>query len=264
MSDFWMQIVYGLLLMFMVMSGTWYFSKRWNNYSVVDAVWSFSFALMAAFFASMSEGWMPRKILLVGVVFLWSIRLGVFLARRIYSHHPLEDERYKSLRADYGARVPFRFFMFFQYQGISVVALSFLFLEILRNPTPTFSAFEIAGFILSILSLMGESVADSQANRFKSNPANKLRVCDVGLWKYSRHPNYFFESMIWWGFYLAALGTAGAGYTIYAPLIILFILLKVTGVPPSEAQALKKRGDAYRQYQKRTSVFVPWFPRKGD
>ena len=263
MSDFLMQIIYGFILMFLIMSGTWYFAKRWNNYSIVDAVWSLSFALMAAFFAVISAGWMPRKILILSVVFLWSLRLGLFLARRIYSHHPHEDERYKSLRADYGDRVPFRFFMFFQYQGISVVILSFLYLEVLRNPTPEFSIFEIVGFAVSLLSLIGESVADNQANQFKSDPANRLRVCDVGLWKYSRHPNYFFESMIWWGFYIIALGTVGTVYTIYAPLIILLVLLKVTGVPPSEAQALKKRGEAYRRYQERTSMFVPWFPKKG-
>ena len=134
------------------------------------------------------------------------------------------------------------------------------FLEICLNPEPQLSAFEIVGFVVWLGSLIGESVSDHQMNQFKRNPRNKGRVCQEGLWKYSRHPNYFFESCIWWGYFIFALGTPGTAYVIYAPLVILFLLLKVTGVPLAEAQSLKTRGEEYKQYQRRTSMFVPWFP----
>ncbi len=264
MESFWIQITGALILMILIMAATWYFARRWDNYSIVDIVWSLSFSLVAIFYFFTSPGWVLRKVLVLGVVMLWSLRLSYFLAQRIYAHHPKEDSRYKALREDYGSQLVWRFFLFFQYQGLSIVILSLVFLEPFRNQIEHLNWIENIGLSISLLSLLGESVADSQAQKFKSSPENSSKVCDVGLWKYSRHPNYFFESMIWWGFYVTAIGTAGAAYTIYAPLTILFILIKVTGIPPSEAQALAKRGDAYRQYQAKTSAFIPWFPKKGD
>lgn len=263
MEAFWMQILAALLIMILVMSVTWALGRRWNNYGIVDIVWSFSFFLISTVYYFTSQGWWIRKILILSVVALWSLRLSCFLARRVCSHHPVEDSRYKTLRQEYGAQMAWRFFLFFQYQGMSVVLLSLVFLEPLRNPTESISVLEGAGLALSLLALVGESVSDAQAQKFKANPENHTKVCDVGLWRYSRHPNYFFESLIWWGFYAMALGTAGAFYTVYAPLTILFVLVKVTGIPPSEVQALRKRGDAYRQYQAKTSAFIPWFPQKG-
>lgn len=257
-----MQVLGAFIVMVIVMTITWLFAKRWDNYSVVDVVWPFSFSLVGWFYFYTSQGWWVRKVLALSVVMLWSLRLTYFLARRVYSHHPAEDSRYKTLRQEYGSQLVWRFLLFFQYQGISVVLLSLVYLESLRNQNETLHWLEIVGWCLSLISLCGESIADAQAQKFKSDPANRSKVCDVGLWKYSRHPNYFFESMIWWGFYVSALGTAGAAYTVYAPLTILFILVKVTGIPPSEAQAVQKRGDLYRQYQARTSAFIPWFPKK--
>lgn len=252
-----------LVFMFVLMSVVWFLGRRWNNYSIVDAAWAGSFFVVALLLSFISPGYLPRKILLLIVVGLWSLRLAYFLGRRIYGHHPIEDSRYQQLRKEYGAQIGVRFFLFFQYQAVSVVFLAVPFLEVLRASSDSLSGVEVFGFILAVLSLVGESVADSQAQRFKQNPENKNKTCQVGLWRYSRHPNYFFESCIWWGFYIMAIGASQAYYTIYAPLIILILLLKVTGVPPSEAAALKKRGDEYRRYQETTSMFIPWFPKKG-
>ncbi|WP_415061413.1 DUF1295 domain-containing protein [Bdellovibrio sp.] len=262
MENFWMQILGALLMMVLLMTGTWLLGRRWNNYSVIDSLWSLSFSLVSCFYFFTSPGWWVRKALVLSVVMLWSLRLSYFLSRRIYSHHPAEDSRYKALRDEYGSQVVWRFFLFFQYQGLSVVLLSLVFLEPMRNTKDSLSLIEGIGLSLSLLSLLGESISDTQAQKFKAKPENYSKVCDVGLWKYSRHPNYFFESLVWWGFFVTALGTAGAFYTIYAPLTILLVLTRVTGIPPSEAQALKKRGDAYRQYQAKTSAFVPWFPKE--
>lgn len=245
-----------------LMAITWLFAVQWDNYGIVDAVWSLSFFGMAALASGFTSGWAPRKFLLLAVVGLWSLRLGIFLARRIYGHHPVEDSRYKALRVSYGARMKFRFFLFFQFQALSVVALSIPFLKIALNDAPEFHLLEWLGASLFLFSLLGEALSDAQMNAFKAKPENAGKTCMVGLWRYSRHPNYFFESCIWWSFWIFALGTPGTIFTVYCPLVILFLLLKVTGVPPAEAQAVKKRGQEYLEYQKRTSVFVPWFPKE--
>lgn len=260
--DYGQALLFSLALMFVVMTVTWWLARRWNNYSIVDAAWAGSFFVVAVFFALTQPGWEVRKIIMLVVVGFWSLRLAYFLAKRIYSHHPAEDSRYQHLRSEYGNHVAARFFVFFQYQAISVVLLAVPFLAIFRAESAVLNGIEILGWVFSGLSLLGEAVADSQAQRFKADPANRNKTCQVGLWRYSRHPNYFFESCIWWGFYVSAIGSAQAYYTIYAPLVILLLLLKVTGVPPSEAAALIKRGEEYRRYQRTTSKFFPWFPKK--
>ena len=118
---------------------------------------------------------------------------------------------------------------------------------------------EITGLALAILSLGGEALADWQLKQFKADPANRGKVCQAGLWRYSRHPNYFFESLIWWAFFLVALGSLHGWVTILCPLLMLYFLWKVTGIPLTEEHAVRSKGDAYREYQRTTSAFVPWF-----
>lgn len=242
----------------------WWRARAIDNYSIVDAAWAYGFAAVAWAFAICGEGWAPRRALMATLVSLWSLRLGTFLFFRIRAHHPREDGRYQTLRETYAPHVARGFLRFFIIQAISVLLLSVPFFCATQNPSDEFSALELVGAVLTLLALAGESLADHQMNRFKKSAPHGAAVCDVGLWRYSRHPNYFFESCVWWGFYVVSLGSAYGVFTIYAPLFILFLLLKVTGVPPSEAQALRTRGDAFRAYQKRTSAFVPWFPKRGD
>ena len=139
--------------------------------------------------------------------------------------------------------------------------LSAPFLLIAYNPAPAFHPLELAGFLLALVGVGGETVADRQLEAHRQGSAGSGTTCRQGLWQYSRHPNYFFEWVIWLG--IAGLGlTAPGGWIgLLAPAMILFFILKITGIPPTEAQALKSRGDAYREYQRRTSAFVPWFRR---
>lgn len=255
-------LLIGLLVVIILMTLTWLLSVKVENFGIVDATWSLSFLVQALFFFFLADGYEPRKWLLLITVGLWSFRLGYYLTKRIYSHHPHEDTRYIALREDYGQNYRFRFFIFFMLQAFSVSLLTFPLIFAFTNQNPEIHLLEYLGVAVWALALIGESIADKQLNSFKTNPLNRGKTCDVGLWKYSRHPNYFFESVIWWGYYLMLLGAGNIYWGIYSPLIILFILLKVTGVPPSEAQALKSRGDEYRRYQETTSVFVPWFPKK--
>lgn len=255
-------IVISFILNALIMVGTWFFSRSKNNYSVVDAVWALSFFVTGGLYASLGDGRLERRLLMLICISIWSLRLGIFLAKRIASHHPTEDSRYVELRKGYGSHVERGFFWFFQYQAYSVVLLSSPFLLMALNTNPQIAPLEYIGAALFLLCLTGEAISDHQANTFKKNPAHKNKVCNVGLWRYSRHPNYFFESCIWFAFFIMALSSPYGIYSIFSPLLILFLLLKVTGVPMSESQSLKNRGEAYREYQKKTSMFVPWFPKK--
>ncbi len=258
-SVFWTLAVEALIFMSFIFILMWLLAKKINNYGIVDIVWSYGFLAVVGFYMISTDGWISRKLLVLTMAGVWSFRLGTFLFWRIVKAHPEEDSRYQNLRLKYAPAIASNFFWFFQFQAWSVVLLSLLFLEISLNKTSEILMIEKIGFAVWLIAIIGESLADHQMTLFRKDPKNKGQVCKAGLWRYSRHPNYFFESLIWWGFFIFALGTPGAMYTIYSPLIILLLLLKVTGVPPAEIQSLKSRGEAYRQYQKETSVFIPWF-----
>ena len=253
----------GLAITLVIMFLCWLWAVKVDNFGIVDAVWSFSFVIHGIVFYVFSEGYDLRKNLMIAMLGLWSIRLGYFLAKRIYGHHPDEDTRYIQLRAEYKENFKSRFLLFYLYQAVSVSVLTLPFIFVFQNQAPIINIFEIVGFVYWLFALCGEAVADHQMSEFKrlakSHP-EMGRTCNIGLWKYSRHPNYFFESNIWWGFFIFMIGS-GVYWGVYSAVIILVLLVKVTGVPPSEVQSLKTRGDEYRAYQKKTSMFVPWFPK---
>jgi steroid 5-alpha reductase family enzyme len=142
------------------------------------------------------------------------------------------------------------------------VVLAIPFLAAARNPDPTLTALEWAAVALWALAMAGEATADAQLSKFKSDPANKGHTCQVGLWRYSRHPNYFFEWLIWVAFAMFALESSGGYWGLISPALILYFVLRVTGIPATEAQALRTRGAEYRLYQQTTSAFVPWFRKR--
>jgi steroid 5-alpha reductase family enzyme len=248
----------GLAAVFTVV---YYFGKRINNYSVVDVAWSYAFGAMVIFYALAAQGWWMRRMLIAIMVVMWSFRLGTHLWHRVKSHHPEEDGRYVEMRELWKANLGGKMFQFFQLQAISVVVLGLTFLFATTNPTESLGLIEIVGGVLWISAWMGESIADMQLAKFKRDPASKGQVCDVGLWRYTRHPNYFFEWLIWVGFFLVGSAAAWGWTGIIAPAVILYLLLNVTGVPPTEAQSLRSRGDAYRRYQATTNAFFPGPPR---
>jgi len=255
-------ISFALVMNLSLMALCFAFAKRNNFYSAVDALWAFCLPLTAALYGVFGTVSGVRGYLLILPPLFWGGRLGLHLATRLRAHFPKEDGRYVRLREDYlaeGRSVEQGFFRFYLYQGISVVLLSAPFLAIACDANPELGGFEAIGAAVWWVGFLGESIADRQMKRFREQ--NPGKTCDVGLWRYSRHPNYFFESVLWWGYFLVALGSPGGWITIYCPLLMLFLLLKVTGVPYAEAQSLKSRGEEFRAYQRRTSAFVPWFPR---
>lgn len=241
---------------------TWLLALRLKFFSAVDVAWSYGFSFVALLYLFSAPGWEIRKITMTVMVCLWSIRLGTHLTKRLAKHYPEEDGRYIQLRKDWAQNLNFKFLIFFMAQGLSIVLLSAPFVLSMGNSQPEFSGFEYLGIFLWLVGFFGESTADAQLNAFKKDPTNKGKVCQVGLWKYSRHPNYFFEWLIWVSYFVFACGSDWGWISIYCPLIMLTLLFKVTGIPATEAQALKSRPQDYKRYQETTSVFVPWFPRK--
>ena len=237
-------------------------ARRIRNFGIVDIAWSYAFGLLGSYYALAANGWTTRRALIGAMSLVWSARLGTHLAIRVLGHHPEEDGRYQQLRRDWHEHLGIKMFAFFQMQALSVVVLGVAFLVTATNPEPHLSAVEIAGVALWLLAATGEAISDLQLGAFKRDPKNRGKVCDVGLWRYSRHPNYFFEWMIWVAFAVFALGSPWGWVSIIGPISILWLLLRVTGIPMTEEQSIRSRGDAYRRYQKTTSAFIPWFRRK--
>src|SRR4051812_23234672 len=170
-----------------------FFARRIENYGVVDIAWSYAFGALAIFYALFGAGWSVRRGLIAALAVVWSFRLGTHLLIRVSHHHPQEDTRYAQLRRDWAANFTGKMFAFFQLQAGSVVFLGVVFLLPCLNPESRVRPLEYAGVALWLLAFAGETIADAQLAAFKREPSNRGRVCDVGLWRYSRHPNYFFE-----------------------------------------------------------------------
>jgi len=234
---------------------------RINNYGIIDILWSYSFALLVLGAAFLEGGWPVRRALIAAMVCVWSVRLGTHVAVRVIHHHPQEDARYGQLRKSWGNQFLTKMTWFFQLQAGSVVFLGIPFFAACLNGVPQLSPFEIAGAIIWLLGVSGEALSDRQLAAFKAHPTNQGKVCDLGLWRYSRHPNYFFEWTVWMGYFVFACGSPWGWLGIVSPACILYFLLSVTGIPMTEEQSLRSKGDAYRRYQARTSAFVP-LPRK--
>lgn len=255
-------LVSGTVIAMAVMSIVWFFARRMNNAGIVDIWWSYAFTPVVLFYGIFGSGHIIRNSLIAAMVCAWSLRLGGHLYKRVMAHHPEEDPRYAALRRQFPRHTWLMFFGFFQLQAVLVGLLSTPLAIACSNPASGIGLFEVLGLLLWLVAIAGESIADRQLAIFKAHPASKGRVCEFGLWKYSRHPNYFFEWVVWISYFVFGLGSPWSWAGIISPLLMLYFLTSVTGIPPAEAQSLASRGDAYRDYQKRTSPFIPWFPKK--
>lgn len=262
MNDFVATILICLAACCAVMLLIYVWAYNIKNAGVVDIFWAFNFSIIAILLYFLGGGFEQRKLLLSGMLLIWSLRLGIYLLIRVGSHLDAEEGRYKKMREEWGASVNRKLFFFFQAQALSNIYLAIPFFLIAFNKKEGLSVVEYAGAIVWAVSIIGEALADAQLKRFKKNPDNKGKVCNAGLWNYSRHPNYFFESMIWVGYFLVALNADYGWLGILSPLTITLLLFRVTGIPLTEQQAIRSKGDAYKEYQRTTSMFVPWFKKK--
>jgi steroid 5-alpha reductase family enzyme len=240
----------------------WLIHLPLRNAAIVDAGWAGGLALLGVLYAFVAGGAPARAYLVAGMAALWGLRLGLYLLFTRVIGHP-EEGRYVQLRREWGGNMALKFLLFFEAQALLCVLLSVAFLLPALNPSPELGLFEYAGASLWLVAWTGEWLSDWQLHRFKQEPAHRGLTCRAGLWRYSRHPNYFFEWLVWMAFAIYAMGSAYGWVAFFAPALMLYFLFRVTGIPATEAQALRSKGDDYRRYQQTTSAFVPWFPRSG-
>lgn len=252
----------GLALVSLAMTAAWARQRRTRNAGTVDVLWAASIGALGAGYAALADGWAGRRVLVGAVVVLWSARLTVHLAQRVFGEE--EDGRYRAIRASKGAAADAWLFWFFQAQAALAVLLSLVVLVPATAAAEGFRAWDLAAVLIFAVSWTGESIADRQLARWRANPANRGRTCREGLWAWSRHPNYFFEWLHWFAYPLASIGLPGGAWVWAAPAAMLFLILKVTGIPPTEARAIESRGDDYRAYQRTTNAFFPGPPRAGE
>ncbi len=251
-------LVIGLLVLVLYFAGFWLLQRAIDNSAVVDVGWAMSVALVGVFYCVVSGGNASRRWLLAILILGWAMRLSLYLFNR-WRQHP-EDERYTALKEQWGDQAQARMFRFYQMQaaGAFVFTLPLLVVASLAAPLGWLDYVAIAVWSVSIVC---EALSDLQLKWFKQNKANQGEVCRAGLWRYSRHPNYFFEWLHWWTYVLLAATSPWVLLTLIAPLAMWHFLVNVTGIPATEDRAIQSRGEKYRQYQRTTNAFFPGYPK---
>jgi steroid 5-alpha reductase family enzyme len=240
-------------------SVVWIWQLRSRNAGLVDAVWAWTLGSLALVYALFGTAEPQLRMLLAVMGGLWGLRLGWHLWRR--NHGQPEDWRYARFREDWGLRADRNMFWFFQFQNLFTLMLSAAaFAPVAFRPDmPTRGAL-MAAVTIWLLAVIGEAVADAQMVRFRADPAHRGRVCRRGLWRYSRHPNYFFECLHWAAYVPLAWGAPWGWISLAAPGVMAFLLMRLSGVPLLEAELIRrKRG--YADYVRTTSALIPWPPR---
>lgn len=246
----------------LLMLATWVASLVQRDASLVDRVWGPGYALVAALGLVLGSGAAPRRILLFVLAGIWGLRLGLHLTRRNWGEG--EDRRYRRMREHWGAdRFPWiSLVTVFLLQGALMWLIALPLTVGASSPTPARLTWADAlGAALWLVGLLFEAIGDEQLRRFKADPDNEGEVMDRGLWRYSRHPNYFGDAMVWIGIFTVASHTEHGWWTIVSPLLMIFFLTRVSGVPMLERHLHRTR-PGYAEYARRTSAFVPWPPRE--
>jgi steroid 5-alpha reductase family enzyme len=250
-----------------IMAGAWLIWRRSGNSGWVDATWTFGLGAVGAFGALAPALWIgdatARQSVVAVLIACWSLRLGSHIARR--TARIADDPRYAKLLRDWGGDARRKMFWLLQKQALVSIPLALSVIIAAWNPAPALRATDIIGMLVLILGITGEGIADRQMRAFRADPANRDRVCDTGLWRWSRHPNYFFEWLGWLAYPLLAIDAGGhygwGWFALAGPACMYWLLVYVSGIPPLEAHMLERRRDAFRAYQARTNAFFPGPPR---
>jgi steroid 5-alpha reductase family enzyme len=254
-----------LVAMAVVMSSGWAFQRAVNNGGWSDVFWTYgtgatcALACLVPFGGAAGPTW--RQALVAALVAIWSLRLGTYVAVRVAKG--AEDARYADFRREWGAKFQQNMYGLLIVQAPVTAVLSLSILVAARHPHIGLRIADIIGALILVGSILGEGLADQQMKAFRADPASKGKVCDTGLWAWSRHPNYLFEALGWLAYPVIAIDLAHpfSLASLIAPVIMFIVLRFGTGVPPLEAAMLKSRGDAYRLYQSRVSAFWPRPPK---
>ena len=237
----------------------WLVQRVRGDAGIVDLAWAGGIAASAIVAALLGEGEAGRRALVGAMGGAWGFRLALHLWRR--SRGRSEDGRYQDLRRRFGARVQAFFFWFFQFQAVAIAIFAAPMVLAMRRPGGALTVWDALGAVIWLVAVGGEALADAQLDRFRRDPANHGRTCRAGLWRYSRHPNYFFEWLHWFAYVPIGIAAPWGAMTLMGPALMLFFLYRVTGIPLTEQRAIASRGEDYRRYQRETSAFIPWFPR---
>jgi steroid 5-alpha reductase family enzyme len=249
----------GFVIVMVMMTLLWIVSIIVRNVSIVDLFWGLGFVLTAGFYFLKTEGYEPRKIILLALVTIWGLRLSFYLAWRNIGEG--EDFRYAQFRKNYGNRYWWvSFFQTFLLQGIlmGLISAPLLGAQYYGNHT-TLGILDYVGILLWLTGFIFETVGDLQLARFKADTSNKGKVMDKGLWRYTRHPNYFGDSAVWWGYGFLCMA-AGSYLPVLGSILMTFVIIKISGVGLLE-KSLKEKKPQYRDYAEKTSSFFPWFPK---
>lgn len=253
--------IYGgaALVILLYMSLLWTASVRLKNASIVDIFWGLGFVLVNAYYLIRADGYQPRQVIITLLVTVWGLRLSLYILRRNWSKG--EDFRYQQFRAKAGDSYWWRsYFSVFLLQGLLLWFISAPLLAANLSSQTELGLLTYLGILVWVAGFFFEAVGDWQLARFKANPAHKGQVFDQGLWRYTRHPNYFGDALVWWGHFIVA-AAGGGWFTLFSPLIMTTLLRRVSGVTLLE-RSLQESKPGYRQYIARTNAFFPWFPKK--
>jgi len=253
----------GLAASLVAVTFVWLLSLLKRDVSIVDIFWGLGFVGLSWFYRALGPEVTARHRLLLALVTIWGFRLALYLLRRNWGHD--EDPRYQTMRAYRGANFWWMsLFTIFFLQGalIWIIAMPLYVVQLSASP-PLWMWTDVLGLLFWSIGFFFETVGDWQLARFKANPANRGRVMSTGLWAYTRHPNYFGDAMVWWGYFLLAFAVPGSLWTILSPVLMTVLLLKISGVALLE-QTISERRPEYRDYITRTNAFIPWFPRRSS
>ncbi len=253
----------GLATILVAVTLVWLLSLVKRDVSIVDIFWGLGFILLSLCYRMLGPAMTARHWVLLVLVTLWGVRLALYLLWRNWGHD--EDPRYQTMRAYRSDNFWWMSLLtIFFLQGVLIWLIATpLFVVQLSVGPPLWTWTDMLGLLLWSIGFCFETVGDWQLARFRADPANRGRVMDTGLWAYTRHPNYFGDALVWWGYFLLALAVPGSLWTILSPVVMTLMLLKVSGVALLE-QTIVERRPAYRDYITRTNAFIPWFPRRGS
>lgn len=253
-------LLWGALGAAAFLTALWAVQLRTRDAGISDFGWAASLGGLAVFYAvTLDAGWEPRRWLVASLAGAWSARLAWYLlVDRVLKAD--EDGRWARLRERFGERAHPAFFGVFQLQALLAVVLSVAYLLAMQAPASGWRGWDALGAVLVVVSVVGETIADRQLARWRADPANRGKTCREGLWRYSRHPNYFFEWIQWWAWPAIAVGAPWGWAALFAPILMFVFIVRISGIPPTERRALESRGEDYRRYQETTSAFVPWPP----
>lgn len=248
------------LVVFAAKTIAWLLQLRRGNAGIVDAIWAWALGLLAVLIAAAGDAPDALRVAVAVMGGTWGLRLGTHLWRRNWTA-TREDFRYADLRKRWGAQANAKLFWFFQFQNVFTLLLAATaFVPVaFADRTPAPAAFAIAA-ALWLIAVLGEGIADAQMKSFRANPANKNRVCRDGLWRWSRHPNYFFECVHWLAYVPLAIGAPWGWISLAAPVVMALLLMKLSGVPLLEAEMMQRK-PGYADYVRNTSPLIPWPPR---